>query len=276
MSPSTPFPHGSKRNVRTQRRSLASEKHLLEACLRATFHGEGLGKLCAGPGGKQGKNHQVSWERLRIANLALWLVRPSALHVEPVVATEPGSGPGGTAISGRLLESIRPDERYAGASLTLNNVQTADRLATAIQELPRPSSVWTATRFLWLALTEELWETRYANLGVVIEALLGPENRASIGIKLRTRTAKFLNTNDNEALVARGIVKAGYDLRSPAVHGSRLARKAGQEMSDLMLMSEGILLTALRKILSDPKLIGKFCSSSRDGYLDTLAKGFPA
>jgi len=247
-----------------------------EACLRATFQGDGLGELCAGPGGRQGRNHEASWERIRIANLALWLARPSALHVELVVTTEPDPGPGGTAISGRFLESIRPHERYASAALGLNHVKTADRLATAIQELPRPSSVWTATRFLWLALTEELWETRYVNLWVAIEALFGPENRERVGRKLRTRVAKFLNDNDKEALVARDIVRAGYELRSAAVHGSRLARRTEPEMSESMLMSEGIVLTALRRILSDPELVAKFCSSSRDDYLDDLAKGFPA
>ena len=47
-------------------------------------------------------------------------------------------------------------------------------------------------------------------------------------------------------------------------------------MSESMLTSEGIVLTALRRILGDPELIAKFRSSSRDGYLDDLAKGFPA
>jgi hypothetical protein len=129
---------------------------------------------------------------------------------------------------------------------------------------------------LWLALTEELWETRYVNLRVAIEALFGPENRERIGRKLRTRVAKFLNDDDKEALVARDIVRAGYELRSAAGHGSRLARRTDPDMSELMLVSEGIVLTALRRILSDPELIAKFCSSSRDGYLDGLAKGFPA
>ena len=246
-----------------------------EACLRATFEGDGLGELCAGPGGKQGKNHEVSWERIRIANLALWLARPSALHVELVVTTEPEPGPGGTAISGRILESIRPHERYASAALTLNHVKMADRLAIAVQELPRPSSVWTTIRFLWLALTEELWETRYVNLWVAIEALFGPDNRERIGRKLRTRVAKFLNGDDKEALVAREIVGAGYDLRSAAIHGSRLTKRTGSEMSESMLISEGIILTALRKILSGPEIVAKFCSASRDGYLDDLAKGLP-
>jgi hypothetical protein len=205
----------------------------------------------------------------------LWLARPSALHVELVVTTEPEPGPGGTGISGHFLESIRPHERYASALLTLNNVEKADRFATAIQELPRPSSVWTATRFLWLALTEELWETRYVNLWVAIEALFGPENRDGIGRKIRTRVAKFLNADDNEALIARDIVKSGYDLRSAAVHGSRLSRRPEAEMSELMLMSEGIMLTTLRKILSDADLVTKFCAPSRDAYLDGLARGFP-
>jgi hypothetical protein len=101
------------------------ETHCSEACLRATFHREGLRELCAGPGGRQGRNDEVSWERIRIANLALWLARPSALHVELVVTTEPEPGPGGTAISRRFLESIRPHERYASAALGLNHVKTA-------------------------------------------------------------------------------------------------------------------------------------------------------
>jgi hypothetical protein len=245
-----------------------------EACLKATFKGEGLGELCEGPGGKLGKNHEVSWERIRIANLALWLARPSALHVDLVVTTEPQPGPSGTAIIGNSLESIRPHESYAGASLTRDNVKTADMLAATIQRLPRPSSVWTATRFLWLALTEELWEIRYVNLWVAIEALFGPANRDGVGRKLRIRVAKFLNADDDQALVALEIVKAGYDLRSAAVHGSRLPRKTEAEKSDLMLMSEGIVLTTLRKILSDPKLLTEFCAPSRDVYLDGVAKGF--
>jgi hypothetical protein len=246
-----------------------------EFCLKARFEAEGLGELCEGPGGKLRENHEVSWERIRMANLALWLARPSGIHVELVVTTEPEPGRGGTAIKGNTLESIRPRQRYAGARLTLKHMTTADTLATAIQGVPHPSSVWTAVRFLWLALTDELWEARYVKLWIAIEALFGPESRLNVGEKLRKRVARFFNSDDKQGVIARDMVDDGYDLRSEALHGSRLENRTPEGVEELMLTSEGIMLTSLRKILSDSNLISTFCSPTRDSYLDELTKGFP-
>lgn len=246
-----------------------------EACLNATFHGEGLGSIVEGaPLGKKRRNYETSWEVIRIANLALWLARPSSLHVEFVITAEPEASPGGSAIKARSLESIRPNEKYAGASLTYKDLGMADKLATAMQSIPYPSSLWTAIRFLWLALTEEVWETRYVNLWVTIEALFGPENRKAITQTLAKRVARFLNTDLQEARVAYQLVKEGYRWRSAAVHGSRLSSLSTSEASDVMLKAEGMVLTSLRKILPDSALIGTFSSSSRDAYLDALTKGF--
>lgn len=245
-----------------------------QACLKATFQADGLGTLVPGPGGKERPNQEVSWELIRIANLALWLARPSSLHVELVITAEPEPSSGGSAIMASSLESIRPDENYAGASLKHRDLIMADRLATAIQNLPHPSSLWTTTRFLWLALTQEVWETRYINLWVAIEALFGPEDRQSITKKLSKRVAKFLNNDIREARVAYQLVKQGYDWRSAAVHGSRLGRLSSAKASELILEAEGIVLTSLRKILTDLALTGKFCSHSRDGFLDALTQGF--
>lgn len=104
---------------------------------------------------------------------------------------------------GSSLEPIRPHENYAEASLRPNDLLMADTLATAIQKLPHPSSVWTAIRFLWLALTQQdVWESRYVSLWVAIEALFGPENRMSITKALSARVARFLNSDLKEARVA--------------------------------------------------------------------------
>lgn len=245
-----------------------------EACLKATFHGDGLGSIVQAPGGKTRRNYEASWEVIRIANLALWLARPSSLHVEVVITAEPDASPSGSAIKARSLESIRPNEAYAGASLKYKDLVMADKLATAIQSVPHPSSLRTAIRFLWLALTEEVWETRYVNLWVTIEALFGPENRRQITQTLAKRVARFLNTDLQQAGVAYHLVKEGYCWRSAAVHGNRLSSLSPAEAADVMLKAEGMVLTSLRKILIDPALIASFSSPSRDNYLDTLTKGF--
>ena len=246
-----------------------------EACLKASFQADGLGAMVPGPGGKARPNHEVSWELIRIASLALWLARPSALHVELVITAEPEPSPGGSAIMASSLEPIRPHENYAEASLRPHDLLMADRLATAIQKLPHPSSVWTAIRFLWLALNhQDLWESRYVSLWVAIEALFGPENRRSITNALSTRVARFLNSDLKEARIAHKLVQEGYNWRSAAVHGSRLDSLSSAQAYNLPLEAEGIVLTSLRKILLDQVLITKFCSASRDGYLDRLTKEF--
>ena len=246
-----------------------------EACLKASFQADGLGALVPAPGGKARPNHEMSWELVRIASLALWLARPSALHIELVITAEPEPSRGGSAIMASSLEPIRPHENYAEASLRPDDLLMADRLATAIQKLPHPSSVWTAIRFLSLALTQQdVWESRYVSLWVAIEALFGPENRKPIKKALSERVAKFLNSDNKEARVAHKLVREGYRWRSAAVHGSQLDSLSSVQAYNLPLEAEGIVLTSLRKILLDPVLITKFCSASRDGYLDGLTKGF--
>jgi len=233
------------------------------ACLKATFHSEGLGTNC-----------EDSWELIRIANLALWLARPSSLHVSLVITAEPEPRQVASAIRASSLETIRPNEKYAGASLSVEHVAKADKLAASIQGLPHPGSVWTAVRFLWLALTEGLWEIRYTSLWVAIEALFGPEDRRDIKNKISKRVAKFLNSDDQNARVAFQLVIEGYGWRSAAVHGSRLGGMDPAEASGIMLIAEGIVLTSLRTVLLDPALVKEFSSASRDHFLDGLTKGF--
>jgi hypothetical protein len=127
---------------------------------------------------------------------------------------------------------------------------------------------------LWLALTDDIWETRYVNLWVAVEALFGPENGKCVARTLRTRVAKFLNADDHEAEIARELVREGYRWRSAAVHGGRLTSLDPTGASKLMLTAEGIVLTTLRKILTEPELAIEFCSPSREAYLSALAKGF--
>ena len=56
--------------------------------------------------------------------------------------------------------------------------------------------------------------------------------------------------------------------------GGRLTSLDPTGASKLMLTAEGIVLTTLRKILTEPELAIEFCSPSREAYLSALAKGF--
>lgn len=247
-----------------------------KACLRASFEADALGESCQEPNGTTRKNYEAAHDRIRIANLALWLAHPTALHVDFVITAEPEPTASGSAILTNMLESIKPLQKYEKAKLKQKDLESADRLATAIQGLGRPSPVWTALRFLWLALAEEVWEVRYVSLWVAIEALFGPENGNGVSAKLRRRIAKFLNADANEAVKARAKVKEAYEWRSAAVHGGRLDRLDPDVAQEQILLTEGIVLTSLRKILLNSTLTAEFSASSRERYLCKLAHGFPA
>lgn len=174
-----------------------------EACLKVTFEADGLGVLVPSvPGGIERPNHEASLELIRIANLALWLARPSSLHLEIAITAEPRPSPSGSPVDSTIVDSICPLEQYAEATLQVKHLATADELATAIQNLSYPSAVWTAIRFLWLALTQQTWEIRFVCLWIAIEALFGPNNGKNIGRSLRTRIACFLNENQEDAKIA--------------------------------------------------------------------------
>lgn len=246
-----------------------------QACLRASFEADTLGEMCQGPNGTPRRNHEAAYERLRIANLALWLACPSALHIDFVVTGEPEPSPSGSAIFTDTLASIKPLQEYEKAKLEQKHLDLADRLATAIQGLNRASPVWTGVRFLWLALTEAVWEVRYVSLWVAIEALFGPKNGNCIAQKLRTRIPMFLNADDTAAAKARETIRRAYKWRGAAVHGSRLFGRCWSEAQKQLQISEGIVLTSLRKILLDSMLTSEFSGASRDQYLSNLAAGLP-
>lgn len=271
------IPEWFRRELEFAAKNLGSRETLsAEACLRVSFEADALGEMCQGPNGTPRKNHEAAYDRIRIANLALWLACPSALHVDFVVTAEPQPSPSGSAIFTDNLESIKPLRCYHEAKLKSKHLVMADSLATAIQGLKRPSPVLTAVRFLWLALTEGEWEVRYVSLWVAIEALFGPANGKKISAKLRRRIAMFLNTDRSEAQEAREKVRIAYQWRCDAVHEGRLAGRVAGEAQEQLLITEGIVMTSLRKILQDSTLIAKFSAASRDDYLSKLAHSLPA
>lgn len=244
-----------------------------DACLTTVVEAEGLGAPDDRLGTKK-PNDLVSCELLRIANLSLWLARPSPLHIAFAVTAEPNPAPSGSVIRTRSIERIYPHPEYETAKLSSHSLGTADAFASSICRLHRPSSVWQAIRFVWLALTQELWEARYINLWIAIESLFGPKDGRDVSKRLSKRVACFFNSDHLEAVRAYNAVLRSYALRCTVAHGDWDPQLDMAAASSSMLRLEGIALTALRKILGNPTLIETFSGPDRNRYLDSLAHDF--
>lgn len=250
-----------------------------EVSLVCTFEADSYGDPDPSWTGSAPRSKQdLATEAIYAAGVALWLARPSGLYFELMVTCEPVISGGASVWTAQPVQRMQPLKSYAAETLRPADLQSADVIATSIRALPRPSAVWTAARFLSLALTEDpgvLWEIRFLHLWVAIEALFGPEDRKDVQKSIAKRIARFLNPkDDSQGRVAYSIVFKSYDWRSAAIHGARLSGLTPAEADTLMQEAEGILRTTLSKILSDAAQVALFASANRDAHLKALASGF--
>jgi len=140
----------------------------------------------------------------------------------------------------------------------------------ALAALSNRGTIWTASRILWKALNDEVWEVRLLLLWVALEALYGPEDSREINFRISQRIAFFLGTNGDDRRRLYSEAKDGYTWRSKAVHGARL--KTVDESTRLRVWAEAELLIrrTLVKILLDSDLTSSFDSKNRERLLDDL------
>jgi hypothetical protein len=246
------------------------------ACLLATFEANAFGERETASDPSSRSKDRAAIEALQVSLLSLWLTCPSALTFEFVITREPEFSPGGSVISTMSLPGIKPRPRYADRILNGSHIKLANKIASAILQRPRRSAIQTACRFLWCALTEQIWEIRFVNLWIALEAILGPEKDLwGIHRTIPRRLARLLNPdNDKNGQIAYAMAYESNDWRCAFVHGGRFGRLDKSRSESMMLETEGMIMTCLRKILLDLQLLRIFISADRDNYLEKLAKGF--
>jgi hypothetical protein len=102
-----------------------------------------------GPHSKQ----DVAAEKLRRANLALWLARPSWAGFPMVISVHEDQGDWVHRQTYRA-DTIRPFERDAMNTLSKTDFSLAKRLGDAASTLSTKASTWVAMMLLWRALTD--------------------------------------------------------------------------------------------------------------------------
>jgi len=211
-------------------------------------------------------------ERLQIANLGLWLTKPSWLGFEMALHIYEKDGyrawrqywPGHS-------QSVIPNERDENNYLDMVDYEKALEVNSMLQQINRDSSIWIAARTLWMAITTRAWEVRFLLLWIALEALFG--TRIEIAYRISHRIAFFLSSSRGEAEELYRQAKTSYRWRSQTVHGMKLGRskQKKEESKEVLYRTETFARRTLLKILNDSRLIGLFSSNkSREEYLGGL------
>ncbi len=238
--------------------------------LMTEYEADSLGDLDPEWRGRKPKSKQDrAVELIQVANLALWLAKPSLMCFDLVIHADcPDNEWQWRALS--EVSNLSPLRRDVGNQLLEEDFRVARELHSALLSLPRDGAVWIAARTLWQALTVELWEIRYPLLWVVLEALFGPKDPKETTYRLSQRIAFFLSSSRKEAKELFKTAHSGYAWRSRVVHGMHLKKLSEESSQGLIYTSEDFVRKALNRILRDNELVSVFSSTRREQYLDDL------
>ena len=241
--------------------------------LSVEYDAESLGEpdplSTIGPLSKQ----DVAAEKLRRANLGLWLARPSWAGFKMVVNAHEDDGEW-VLRQTYQTETIRPFARDANKTLSRDDFNLAKKIGDAASELSIKASTWVAMMLLWRALTEAWWENRYLLLWVALEALFGSGNPSETTYRLSQRLAFFLAEDRSKLRDLYARAKAGYSIRSKVVHGFHHLNLGKEKADNLLADTELFVRGALCKILTDAGHLRTFSGrNQREEFLEGLVFG---
>lgn len=210
--------------------------------------------------------------RIRLANLALWLARPTAIGFDLIFHQRETDGtfrpePSPAAIWWRIF----PWRPYRDASLREGDLEVAKSRFEALQGLDREGAVWVSAQVLFKALSDYEWVIRFPLLWIAIEAALGADDTREVSHQLAERAALLLKDDPGEAKSYYHQFKKDYVWRSKVIHGMRVIGSNDAEAEAVLLRTEDSIRAFLNCVLSDAGLTSKLNGSGRDLYLSELA-----
>lgn len=208
------------------------------------------------------------------ANVALWLARSSGAGFRVVFERDecrPDFREVVPAVN--LVHPFVPLPSYGSHRLRARDLVLARRLYRAIRDLPQPSTVLTAVRFLSLALAEPMWEVRTLLLWTAIEAVFAPPKATSDATRtLIGRLHSYIHRQAPARWYRTDLLRDLYAERSDIVHGARFSDVTTRKSLRTLTQSERVVALALRAILIDPNEIRALCGTRRETHLGQCPK----
>ena len=252
-----------------ERDSILAAKHALVAEYEASAIGE------MDPADKQASMsiQDSKSEAAMLGNLALWLVRPTTACFTTIFHALSQSTSGIRHDPPVILKTetrqpllVHPND--LSNTISAAQVGQAAELHATLSSIPRGTTVWSAVRSFWGALTVGSEDVRFSLFWIGLEALLGPEgNTGEVAYKLAQRIAFLTSKDPAQAKVTFRNAKECYGTRSKIVHGRWTS---GKSMLAHTANTETIGRDVLLRILTDLTLLGEFLSEKRDTYLEEM------
>ncbi len=225
-------------------------------------------------GGPPPESRQSKWggarQRIQLANLALWLARPSSLHFSLLVHFTAGDRPMPYLFPGLV---VMP--RYEGVRLTAVDFDWAKEFNSLLNQLPARTTAFVASRYLWLALHEESADLRLGVLSIAIEALFGPEDHQFIGKRIPSRAAALLGGDPSVQALNYVRLTEWWKARCDVMHGDTLEERPAWEKELLVNEAEDVVREGLRTVLADANIRVQFADfRTREICLEQLDAGF--
>ncbi len=145
--------------------------------------------------------------------------------------------------------------------------ELAQRLHSALTNLPRDHSAWTGVRVSWAALEMPAAEIRYLLFWIAREAPFGPDDARETTFRLSQRIAMFLAEDSHGARQPFQTAKKCYGFRSKVAHGRW---KHDPNADSVMAETETLIRRSMLRLLADQELVSKFHGKGREVYLDEL------
>jgi hypothetical protein len=272
----TPLPEWVKRDELLPNLGFQTAQNVKSAkhCLLAKYEAKSIGEADPSWTGQSYRSIQNDKsEAAAMANLALWIMEPSAACYTAVLHALDWPLPGESeprAIIQQLETHTplycHPDD--VGRELSIAQIKAAGKLFDALRLIRRKNPVWTAARSFWAALVTPERDIRYSLFWIGIEALLGPDNSSGeITYKLSQRIAFLTAKDPADAKQIFDLARKCYGMRSTIVHGRW---DDDPKMNDLMGATERIVRFSFHRILRDEELLKRFQSKGRDKFQEEM------
>ena len=215
-------------------------------------------------GAIQKAKHEIA----QLANLAMWLARPSPVCFD-LIFNAPRREGGWSVPFVEKTSRILCHPRDRGGLVSDSDLEEARNLHSALCGLPAESSIRTAVHACWSALQIEMAEVRYLLLWIALEALFAPEDSPTRGPDLFARRIVQFNSADcRPADDHYARARRAYLLKSRIAYGQRTEPA---DLAECGHETESLLRGALRKILSSDDLTDLFSGTSgREDFLKGL------
>jgi hypothetical protein len=230
------------------------------------------------PPGRPRSKSAAACQQLQLANLSLWLARPTDIHFNLLIDLEYVIDTWCLARDPTVFwPGVVTLPRYGTARLTGTDIDVARDLLAALSELTTKGTGFVASRYLWLALNQEMVDASYGLLWIAVEALLGPENRKRIGERISMRGAAMIGGDRTQQALTYHRVSEGWRARNEVMHGDTLEERSDPEKFLLLWEAHELIRGVLRRVLTEPAVRDPFSTfSDREAFLQELERGFTA